>query len=196
MPRHPVARLFLCLLLLLPVGAGLCAQEAQVEHVAVTLGPDGWRLDADIDFELNPQLREAAERGLPLYFTADVAISKPRWWWFDQPVIREERTWSISYNALVRHWRVGSGGLAMPVSTLDEALTQIKHIRGWRIAPAGALQPDTRYHGRIRLRLDVTHLARPFQVNALNSSAWSLTTPWRSFTIDTPSRINVADNPP
>ncbi len=195
MPRYPVARLLLFLLLLLPVAFAVSAQEAHIERVEVTLGDDGWQLDADVDFELNAQLREAAERGLPLYFTADVAVSKPRWWWFDKPVVQEERTWSISYNALVRQWRVSTGGLALPVSSLDEALALVQHIRNWRIAPAEALEADTRYQGRFRLRLDVSQLARPFQVNALNSSAWSLTTPWRTFTIETPPEDNVADNP-
>src|SRR5690606_2971015 len=151
-----------------PAVSALHAQEARVEDVEITLHDDGWRLDANVDFELNGQLREAAQRGLPLYVTADVSISQPRRWWFDKPVVQEERLWSISYNALVRQWRVGTGGLALPVSSLDEALSLVRRIRGWRIAPPEALEPDTRYEGRMRLRLDVSQLSRPFQVNALN----------------------------
>jgi len=187
MLRSLYARLLVLSVLLLTAVSLVHAQDARVESVEVSLHEDGWRLDANVDFELHGQLREAAERGLPLYFTADVSISQPRWWWFDKDVIQEERLWSISYNALVRQWKVGTGGLALPVASLDEALALVRRIRGWRIAPPDALEPGTRYHGRLRLRLDVSQLSRPFQVNALNSSAWALATPWRSFVLDTPS---------
>ncbi|MDN5844270.1 MAG: DUF4390 domain-containing protein, partial [Alcaligenaceae bacterium] len=91
-------------------------------------------------------------------------------------------TWRVQYNALTRQWRVGTGDLSLPATTLDEALALVKHIRDWDITASSNLDTDTEYSGRIRLRLDTSRLARPFQVNALNSSAWSLTTPWKKFT--------------
>ncbi len=91
-------------------------------------------------------------------------------------------TWRVQYNALTRQWRVGTGDLSMPAPSLDEALTLVRHIRNWDITASSNLEADTMYTGQIRLRLDTSHLARPFQVNALNSSAWSLTTPWKEFT--------------
>lgn len=181
--RSLLARLLVLLPLLCLVSAPAHAQ-AVVERVQATAHDDGVRLDADIAFELNPQLRDAAERGLPLYFSLDAVVTRPRWWWFDEQVLSAERLWSISYNALIRQWRVSGGGLALPVASLDEALALVRHIRGWLIAPAGALDADEVYTGQLRLRLDVTQLSRPFQVNALNSSAWALSTPWESFTID------------
>lgn len=190
MPRTFVARLLLVASTLLLCAASAVSEEAApaVEDVAVSLHEDGWRLQADISFELNPQLRNAVERGLPLFFSADVTITRPRWWWFDEQVLSEERIWSISYNALIREWRVRGGGLALPVSSLDEALALVRHIRGWVIAPADALEPGEEYLGRVRLRLDVSQLSRPFQVNAMNSSAWALSTPWKEFAIHVPDR--------
>ncbi|GAA5236814.1 DUF4390 domain-containing protein [Verticiella sediminum] len=185
--RSFVARLLILLPLLLPLYAAGVHAQAVVQRVDVSQHQDGVTLDADIDFELNAQLREAAERGLPLYFSVDVIINRPRWWWFDEQVLSTERLWSISYNALIRQWRVSGGGLALPVASLDEALALVRHIRGWNIAPAGTLHPGEAYRGQMRLRLDVTQLSRPFQVNALNSSAWALTTPWLAFDIDVPA---------
>ena len=187
--RSFIARLLILIPLLLPfVAPGAQAQTAaQVEKVNVSRTEEGIQLDADIAFELNDQLREAAERGLPLYFSVDVIITRPRWWWFDEQVLSTERLWSISYNALIRQWRVSGGGLALPIASLDEALALVRHIRGWTIAPAGALQPAEHYEGQIRLRLDVSQLSRPFQVNALNSSEWALSTPWEPFGIDLPA---------
>ncbi len=187
MQRTVVARLLLMLTLLLLAAPIVRAQSpATVQSIEVTLHDDGWRLDANIDFELNPQLREAVERGLPLHFSAEADITRPRWWWFDKDVVKAERLWSISYNALLRQWRVSTGGLALPVSSLDDALALVRHIGGWVIAPPDAFQPGEHYEGRMRLRLDVSQLSRPLQVDALNSSDWVLATPWTRFTLDVP----------
>jgi len=138
-------------------------------------------IDVDIEFPLNDELREAAKRGLPLYFTADLVITRPRWWWFNQTVVDTAQTWRIVYNVLTRQWRAGVGELSLPVSSLDEAMNMVCHIRNWTIADTDALEHGVRYDGRLRFRLDTSLLARPFQVNALNSSAWSPATPWADF---------------
>lgn len=139
-------------------------------------------IDADSQLHINNDLRHAAERGVPLYFTADVQIVKRRWWWFDKTLVDQQLTWRIVYNALTRQWKVGRGDLSLPESSLDDAIAQVRHIRNWAVAPIQALDEGDTYEGRIRVRLDTSLLARPFQVDALNSSAWALTTPWREFT--------------
>lgn len=190
MQRTLVARFLIILLatLLLATFAirGQADAPALVDDVVVTRNADGWWLDADIEFGLNPQLREAAERGLTLYFTADLAINQSRWWWFDRKLVNIERSWSISYNALIRQWGVSGGGLTLPVASLDEALALVRHIRSWHIAPAGTFESGETYQGQLRLRLDISQLSRPLQVNALNSSAWAVSTPWKrfAFTVD------------
>lgn len=187
MQRTVVAQILLLLALMLVAAPGAWAQSsANVQRVDITLHEDGWRLDADIEFQLNTQLREAVERGLPLHFSAQVEISRPRWWWFDDEVVKAERLWSISYNALLRQWRVSTGGLALPVTSLDDALALVRHIGGWVIAPPDAFRPGVDYEGKLRLRLDVSQLSRPLQVDALNSSAWALATPWTPFTVHVP----------
>lgn len=143
---------------------------------------DGWlRIDADVALPVSDDLRFFAERGVTLYFTADLEIVKPRRWWFDGEVVKTQQTWRVVYNALTRQWRVGTGELSLPEATLDDALSLVRHIRGWQVVPAGELDLDENYVGRLRVRLDTSLLARPFRVDALNSSAWSLSTPWKDF---------------
>src|SRR5690625_1655704 len=110
-------------------------ERVQVSHDA----NEGWLLSADSNFQLNPQLRNVAERGLSLYLTADLQVTEPRWWWFDRQVLEVERVWSISYNALIRQWRVSLGSLALPVHSLDDAMDMVRHFREWRFAAADAL---------------------------------------------------------
>ena len=157
------------------------SSEPEIQSVEPVLA-DGWlNIDADVHLPLSDELRYSAERGVTLYFTADIEITLPRQWWFDKEVIRTQQTWRVVYNALTRQWRVGTGDLTLPEASLDDALAQIRNIRGWAVVPSSQLEKGAMYSGRIRVRLDTSLLARPFRVHALNSSAWSLSTPWKDF---------------
>lgn len=179
-------RYLLCSLVWLALLSGASPVAARDEARVVQVDPvvrDGrLYLNADVELELEGDLLEVARKGVPLYFTADAELVVRRRWWFDRVVVREQQTWRVVYNALTRQWRVGTGELLVPEFSLDDALRQVRHIRGWALVDASRLAPDETYHGRIRLRLDTSLLARPFQIDALNSSAWSLATPWRNFT--------------
>ncbi|CAB3930893.1 DUF4390 domain-containing protein [Achromobacter insolitus] len=182
-----IPRLFLGLLLVSALlsfvpGGEAHGAEAKVTEVRPAVRDGKLEIDADIEFELNSQLREAAQRGVPLYLTADLTITRERWWWFDKSLVDTSRTWRIIYNALTRQWRVGVGELTFPVASLDDAMGVIRHIRNWPVADAGDFDADVLYGGQLRLRLDTSLLPRPFQVNALNSSSWVQATPWMDFT--------------
>lgn len=168
---------------LLVGGLAQATESPAVQSVTLTERGRDLVLSADVDLSLNNQLEDAAERGLPLYFTAEVEITRPRWYWFDQTVLTATQTWRIVHNPLTHQWRVSSGSLALPVSSLPEALSVVRHVRNWRIADREQFKPQTTYEGRMRVRFDVSQLSKPFQVNALNSSDWSLSTPWTAFAV-------------
>ena len=159
----------------------LSIDAPMVQRVEPVLA-DGWLyIDADVHLPISDDLRSFAMRGVTLHFTADLEIVKPRRWWFDAELITTQQTWRVVYNALTRQWRVGSGDLSLPEASLDDALTMLRHIRGWSVLPANALDPGVEYTGRLRVRLDTSLLSRPFRVDAINSSAWSFSTPWQEF---------------
>lgn len=138
-------------------------------------------IDADVVFEVSPELRNAAQKGVPIYFTADLEIVSKRWWWFDRVQVNDQQTWRVVYNALTRQWRVGTGELSLPEASFDDALSLVRNIRGWGVADVADLDTDKEYTGRIRVRLDTSRLPRPFQIDAFNSTAWTLATPWKDF---------------
>lgn len=186
---NPSSRLRRVLILLaiavtLLIGGQAYANESPMVQ-SVTLSERGRDLvlSADVTLSLNHQLEDAAERGLPLYFTVEVQINRPRWYWFDETVLTATQTWRIIHNPLTHQWRVSSGSLALPVSSLSEALSVVRHIRNWRIADRDQFKPNSNHEGRMRVRFDVSQLSKAFQVNALNSSDWSLATPWTEFSV-------------
>lgn len=156
------------------------AAEVSVRSAEVTERAGELLLSADVTLDLNNQLSDAAQRGLSLYFTIDIDIRRPRWYWFDAVVLSSSQTWRIVYNPLTRQWRVYSGNLALPVGSLDEALAVVRHVRNWRIGDAAALARDTAYRASVRARFDV-QLSKA--VSALNSNEWFQATPWAEFDV-------------
>jgi hypothetical protein len=157
------------------------AAEAQIKKIEPLISEGHLTMDVDVGLKLSSIVLEAAERGLPLYFTLDVKIKAPRWWWFDKSIIDTSLTRRMSYNTLTQQWRVATGDLYLPVASLQEALAVMEKVRGWPVAPLDRFEPNIRYEGAVRIRLDTTHLARPLQLDARNRGAWSLTSPWKPF---------------
>lgn len=59
----------------------------------------------------------------------------------------------------------------------------MSHIRRRQDIPPGALRRDETYVGAVRLRLDTSQLPKPFQVNALGSREWQLSSDWYRWTL-------------
>ena len=157
------------------------ANEPRIERIEPLITDGQLTLDLDLTFELGRVVTEAAERGVPLYFTFDLKITSPRWWWFDRVLVEATLTRRLTYNALTQQWRVATGDLFLPGRSLNEALAVLKQVRGWPVAPSDRFDKNQRYDGRIRMRLDASQLARPLQLEAANRSAWSLASPWAPF---------------
>jgi hypothetical protein len=157
------------------------AAEPRIERIEPLITEGQLTLDLDLTFDLGRVVTEAAERGVPLYFTFDLKITSPRWWWFDRVLVEATLTRRLTYNALTQQWRVATGDLFLPVKSLNEALALLKQVRGWPVAPSDRFDKNQRYEGRIRMRLDASQLARPLQLEAARSSAWSLASPWAPF---------------
>lgn len=177
------------LLALLLVGAMQVAPAAQaaeaIEVVQAHLesSDEGYKLSATFSFDLNRGLEDALNRGVPLYFTTEVEITRPRWYWFDEKAIRTAQTVRISYNVLTRQYYAGdTGQLQQPFPSLDDALTLVRRPNRWVVADKAALKSGETYHVALRMGLDLAQLPKPFQVNALNNSDWRLTSEWKYFT--------------
>jgi len=173
--------LFVSLLLCLRAPVMAQQEDDRVVRIDPVIRNGQLIIDADIDFTPGDAWHRAMQQGLPAYFTADLEVVSPRWWWFDKTVVSTHKTWKIAYNALTRQWRVGSGDLALPAPSLDDALSAVRHVRNWAVANTADLGVDKTLRGRLRLRLDTSLLAQPLQLNTLNRPGWTLSTPWKTF---------------
>ncbi|MCC7082698.1 MAG: DUF4390 domain-containing protein [Burkholderiales bacterium] len=159
------------------------ADNIEVRNAAITLGEDGYVLDADFDIALTPTLEDILGKGVPLNFLLEVEIIRPRWYWFNDKVAASAQQYKLSYNSLTRQYRVSLGTLFQNFGTLDEAVRFFSSVRNLPVADKSALQPGTVYQAAVRMRLDVSQLPKPFQITALGSREWNLSSDWHRFAL-------------
>ena len=162
---------------------GICAAEGvDITQAHLENTEDGIKLSSTFSFELNHGLEDAINRGLPLYFTTEVEIRRPRWYWFDEQSIAASETTRLSYNVLTRQYHAAIvGRLQQSFTSLDDALSLVRRPSRWIIADKGVLKAGNVYSVAVRMRLDVAQLAKPLQVNAINNSDWRLSSEWKTF---------------
>ncbi len=184
--HSPISLYWLCASLLLAFSlqfAGAYAADGiEIEQAHLEDSSEGYRLSSTFAFDLNRGLEDALNRGIPLYFTTEIQITKPRWYWFDEKEIVESQTIRISYNVLTRQYHAAiTGRLQQSFPTLDDALSLVRRPNRWVVADRNALKVGQTYSVSVRMQLDVAQLPKPFQVHALNSSDWRLTSNWKHF---------------
>lgn len=158
------------------------ADDIDIRQAHLESSDEGYRLSATYAFDLNRGLEDALARGIPLYFTTEIEITRPRWYWFDAKEIVNSQTIRISYNVLTRQYYAAMGNrLHQSFDTLEDALSTVRRPNRWIVANRDALKPGATYEVAVRMQLDVAQLPKPFQVHALNSSDWRLSSDWERF---------------
>ncbi|MBX3665614.1 MAG: DUF4390 domain-containing protein [Burkholderiales bacterium] len=173
------------LLLLLAATAAFAAQPhgIEVRSASFAAADDHYVLDADIDVVLSAPLEDALNKGIPLYFTLEFELVRPRWYWFNDRAMTREQQYRLSYSALTRQYRIGIGAFYQNFPTLREALQVMSKVRRREEPEPGSLSKGTAYTAGLRLRLDTSQLPKPFNLNALGSREWNLGSEWYRWTV-------------
>ena len=174
-------RLFAAWLIALMLAFALPAQAEKIDitHIALEGNDDGYALNADFDIDLGPRLEDAINKGVALYFLVEFELRRSRWYWFDEKPASRQLTLRLAYHALTRQYRVSSGAFYQSFSKLPDALRVLSRVRAWQVLERSEIDAGTDYQAALRMRLDVTQLPKPFQVNALTSREWTLSSDWR-----------------
>ena len=159
------------------------ADGIEVRNAALIAAEDGYFLEAEFDIALTHTLEDALNKSIPLYFTLEFELIRPRWYWLNEKLANVRQQYRLSYNALTRHYRVGVGTLYQNFDTLAEALAFLSRVRLRDIAEPGALGKGASYTAALRLRLDSSQLPRPFQISAVGSREWSISSDWHRWTV-------------
>lgn len=142
---------------------------------------EAWTLSGDFYIPLSSQLEDAVNRGVPLYFVVEFALTRPRWYWWDERTATATQTYRLAYHALTRQYRLTISGFQQMFPTLAEAVATMSRIRGWRVVAAESVDPGGTYDAQIRMRLDISQLPKPFQVTAITNRDWNPQAEWKRF---------------
>jgi hypothetical protein len=187
-PLRLAVALWLALAVCLTAAAPAYADSIAVQRASLQSDNSGWSLDARFEFDLNSNLEDAVNKGIPLYFTTDFELSRPRWYWFDEQPVNVSQSIRLSFQPLTREYRVSSGGLQLGFSTLNEALAVIKHVTSWHVIDRSDVHAGETYTASVRMQLDIALMPKPFQIDAVNNRDWNLASDWKRFTFTVSDR--------
>jgi Domain of unknown function (DUF4390) len=177
-------RLLACqLLLVFACAHAQAADGVEITRASIESTDDGYRLSANYAFDLPHGLESALQHSVELYFTTEIELTRPRWWWADEKAVSQRQTVRISYDVLTRQYHVKvMGSVQQSFATLDDALFMIRRPSRWLFAQKSALKPGETYNVSLRMFMDREYLQKPLQVNAFNNSDWRLASNRKTFT--------------
>jgi hypothetical protein len=169
------------------------AAEIDVRNVQLTAAEDGGvLLSADFAIDFSPRLEEAVSKGLALHFLAEFELTRPRWYWFDEKVVKSQQTWRLTYHALTRQYRLSTGALHQSFGSLNEALRVLSRLRNWQIGERERFLPGESFAAALHMRLDTSQLPKPFQIEALSNREWILSSEWKRWVFTVPAAAAAA----
>ena len=184
--RNDLSRWLLALCLLWCSTALVAAEGIHVKSAEISQNGGDHYLEAIFEVELTRTLEDALNKGLPLHFVVEFELIRPRWYTlylWNKSVLEFEQDYRLSYNALTRQYRLSMGALHQNFDTLNDALALMGRLRPRFLAAADMLDAGKDYEAAVRMRLDVTQLPKPFQINALASRDWNLESAWFRWTL-------------
>ena len=178
MSRRIKQFIFLGLMALSIFSTAINAEGIKIKSFELEKVDNDWLLNATFQIELSPGLEDAVQKGVVLYFQTDFELTRSRWYWFDEKPISAQRQARLSYQPLTQQYRIASEGFSFSAKTISEALQAVGSIGGWRVIDNSQLDPNKAYTASLHMALDLSKLPKPFQVNALNSREWNVSSDW------------------
>jgi hypothetical protein len=181
-------RCFRALLGVLLLASASLARADSIFVQSVDLTPrDGeYYLNASFNIGLTPTAQEALNRGVALHFLVEFALIYPRWYtlyFWNKRLVELQQTYRLSFNALTRQYRLSYGVLHQTFYSLENALLVLGSLSDQPVFEESLIDEDRVYEAQLRMRLDTARLPKPFQIDALGSDNWDVTSSWFRWTI-------------
>lgn len=135
---------------------------------------EGLLLNYTARIELPRAVEDALQKGVPLYFVAEVDVLRPRWYWRDRRIARAVRNWRLTWQPLTRAYRINLGSVSQNYDSLADALGSIQRATRWKLADSAVLERGSGEYVEFSLRLDISQLPRPLQIGFGGQAAWDL----------------------
>ncbi len=145
-----------------------------IKGADLTLNGEAYRLNADLEIDLNDKVEEAINKGVNVTFLYEFALVKPRTFWFDKEVTTASTHISVSYHALSRQYLVSQNGRQTSHEILSEAMIELVQLYDWKVLDKSKVNPDETYDATLSVKLDQSKLPKAIQVETIGSENWSM----------------------
>lgn len=162
------------------------AAGAEVRSAGIIQTDEGVILNGSFSLTLTPALIDAVNHGIPLVFQMEAELKRSRWYWMDEIVYRARVDRRLTYNVLVRNYRVTDGVNGRNFVNLNDAIAYIARSAEWRLPSEQARTGDV-LDVAMRFRLDPAFLPKPFQVVSFGDRDWRIDSDWRTFHLTVPA---------
>lgn len=174
---------WLTLLAALLTGPAAWAAGFDVISAATRLEGGVYRLNARIQYRFSGAAQEALQNGVPLTIALEMEVRRQRPWLWDETVYTLAQRFRLEYHALSRQYLVRNlnSGERRAFPTREGALQYMGQITDFPMLDKGLLNPNERYQGALRARLDLDALPTPLRLFAYISDDWRLASEWRTW---------------
>jgi hypothetical protein len=158
----------------------------RIEQAATRVVDDVVMLSAQIDYQLNEELLEALDSGVPLFFVLTIEVSRERKWWWDSDIASLEQRYLLLFHALSEKYVVHNlnSGAQENFRSLNAALSALGKIEDLPLIDANLLEQNKRYWVRLKAALDIEALPAPIRPLAYLSPKWRLETKWHDWSLN------------
>lgn len=169
-----------CLSLFLATTSAAKSNAFEINYLNIVQLGDELRLDAEIDYQLNSEVKEALINGIPMFFQVEVQIKRLRKWSWGKTITDITQTHVLKYHALSKQyiWENLDTGANDTFPDLDSALTHQGTITAMYIAETANLSQAGKYVVQLRSSLLTSKLPLPLRVKSYFSSKWQLNSRW------------------
>jgi len=152
----------------------------EVNYLNITEINNELRLDAEISYELNSEVREALANGIPLLFQVEVQVVSQQKWLWDKVISTSFKTHSLKYHVLSKQYVLENldTGESNSYPDLESVLVQQGRISAMYIAESDYLKQKTKYIVQLRSRLLSNELPLPLRMKSYISPKWRLNSGW------------------
>ena len=150
------------------------ADGIQVKSADLALVDEVYQVSAEFDLSFSQPLEDALNKGVPLNFVVEFELTRPRFYWFDETIASVRQNIRVSYHALTRQYWLNANTTQKNFGSLNEVKRELSRLRDWQVVDRSLLKKRLGYEAALRMKLDLSQLPKPLQVNALASKEWSM----------------------
>ena len=162
------------------VGAAEDGRFFTIKNANTRLVENVFRLNAEIDFRLSEEAKEALGNGVPLVLEIQIQVLRVRPWLWNTVIATLTQRYRLQYHALSQRYLVKNlnTGVQSNFRSLDEVLRTAGTLNDFPMLDRNILETAQLYIGKMRADLDIEALPTPIRLWAYSSTKWRLGSEW------------------